>query len=72
MADARRARWRVRPGRLRGVAFILLAEADVGTVAASILGNTVTHGLLFGAIPLVVLYPVVRDRVAERLPSVAA
>ncbi|MDG5777515.1 hypothetical protein VB773_13395 [Haloarculaceae archaeon H-GB2-1] len=55
-----------------GVAFILLAEADVGTVAASILGNTVTHGLLFGAIPLVVLYPVVRDRVAERLPSVAA
>jgi hypothetical protein len=42
----------------------LIFDPSAGRVdaAVSLLGNTVTHGVLLGAIPLVVLYPRVRDR----------
>jgi hypothetical protein len=50
-----------------GVAFLFDAEFTASEAALSVLGNTVTHGLLLGAIPLVVLYPVVERRVGDQL-----
>lgn len=51
-----------------GLAFVIF-QPDVGLAGAtlSILGNTVTHGLLLGAVPLFVLYPVFHDRLESLL-----
>jgi hypothetical protein len=45
----------------------LIFEPTASRVDAtvSLLGNTVTHGVLLGAVPLVLLYPHVRDRIEE-------
>jgi hypothetical protein len=53
-----------------GLAFYAF-DPDVAPRGAlfSILGNTVTHGILLGAIPLVVLSPVVVPALAATLPS---
>lgn len=50
-----------------GLAFLAI-DADAGVMAAavSVAGNTVTHGVVLGAIPLVLLYPVVADYVGRR------
>lgn len=51
-----------------GVAFVIFessASALDGTL--SVLGNTVTHGLILGAVPLVVLYPPIRDRFGRKI-----
>ena len=41
-----------------GLAFVLFAtDADTLDAVTSVLGNTLTHGVLLGAIPLVWLYP---------------
>jgi len=45
-----------------GLAFLLIEDLPFSTALVSVLGNTVTHGLLLGALPLIVLYPVVLDR----------
>lgn len=43
-----------------GVAFLAIdADAGVTAAAVSVGGNTVTHGVVLGAIPLVLLYPTV-------------
>ena len=44
-----------------GVAFLFVADFTPGEAVLSVAGNTVTHGLLLGAIPFVLLYPVVTD-----------
>lgn len=50
-----------------GTAFLVFeSEAGTADAAASVLGNTVTHGIVLGAVPLLVLYPYVQERV--RLP----
>jgi hypothetical protein len=47
-----------------GLAFLVFgAETGPRAATLSVLGNTVTHGVLLGAVPLVVLVPVLRDRV---------
>lgn len=46
-----------------GAAFLAFDAAGVRGATVSVLGNTLTHGVLLGAIPLVVLAPIVRDRV---------
>ncbi|WP_435064069.1 hypothetical protein [Halobaculum sp. EA56] len=48
-----------------GTAFYLLSGATVTEAAISVAGNTVTHGLLLGAIPFLMLAPVVRGRFGE-------
>ncbi|MFB6298487.1 MAG: hypothetical protein ABEH56_08205 [Salinirussus sp.] len=51
-----------------GVAFsIFEAGAPLINAAVSVLGNTVTHGVVLGAVPLVVLYPFLEDRVSAGL-----
>lgn len=45
-----------------GAAFYVLSDVGARQAALSVLGNTVTHGLLLGAIPFVVLFPAVRRR----------
>jgi hypothetical protein len=45
------------------VAFLIFElSAMPGEAVVSLVGNTVTHGLLLGAIPFVVLFPLVGDR----------
>jgi hypothetical protein len=44
-----------------GVAFLFISEFSVGKAVLSVAGNTVTHGVLLGAVPLVALYPFVAD-----------
>jgi hypothetical protein len=51
-----------------GVAFLVFDAATPTDVAVSVVGNTVTHGLLLGAVPLVV----VRLLAAERLARTVA
>jgi hypothetical protein len=46
-------------------AFLAFDAAGVRGAVVSVLGNTLTHGLLLGAIPLVVLAPVYRERIDE-------
>ena len=51
-----------------GAAFLAFAPAaGVEQAVVSVLGNTVTHGLLLGAIPLVALLSALRPRLAEIL-----
>jgi uncharacterized membrane-anchored protein YitT (DUF2179 family) len=51
-----------------GAAFLAFAPAaGLEQAAVSVLGNTVTHGLLLGAIPLVALLSALRPRLAEIL-----
>jgi hypothetical protein len=51
-----------------GVALVIFgAESGPVDAVVSVLGNTVTHGLLLGAVPLVVLYPLLGDWLASRL-----
>jgi hypothetical protein len=45
-----------------GAAFYVLSDVGVTRATLSVLGNTVTHGLLLGAIPFVLLFPGVRRR----------
>jgi hypothetical protein len=47
-----------------GVAFLVLSDAGVPVALFSVLGNTVTHGLVLGAVPLVLLLPLVGDSLA--------
>ena len=44
-----------------GVAFLFVTDFTPAEAIISVVGNTVTHGILLGAIPLVVLYPIVAD-----------
>ena len=47
---------------LEGIAFLIFEPTKgVGPVVLSVLGNTATHGLILGAIPLFVLFPYLRD-----------
>jgi hypothetical protein len=48
-----------------GVAFLILGDVNVGGAVLSVLGNTVTHGVVLGAVPLVVCYPVLNERIAR-------
>ncbi|MFB6173273.1 MAG: hypothetical protein ABEI39_01380 [Halobacteriales archaeon] len=51
-----------------GFAFLVFESGTTpGDAALSVLGNTVTHGVLLGAIPVVVLLPSLRARVDTRL-----
>lgn len=51
-----------------GAAFLAFAPAaGLEQAVVSVLGNTVTHGLLLGAIPLVALLSALRPRLAEIL-----
>lgn len=45
-----------------GVAFYALSGAGAREATLSVVGNTVTHGVLLGALPFVALYPAVRQR----------
>ncbi|RLM57242.1 hypothetical protein DVK02_05530 [Halobellus sp. Atlit-31R] len=47
--------------------FIFGSTAGLSQALLSVVGNTATHGVVLGAIPLVLLYPVVRERVGTRL-----
>jgi hypothetical protein len=51
-----------------GLAFVTF-RPDVMPEGAilSVLGNTVTHGLLLGAVPLLVLYPALNERLGTLL-----
>ena len=51
-----------------GLAFVIF-QPDVMPESAilSVLGNTVTHGLLLGAVPLLVLYPALNERLGTLL-----
>lgn len=40
-----------------------MRRRDGAGAAASVAGNTLTHGLLVGALPLIALVPVVESRV---------
>lgn len=49
-----------------GLAFLAIAtDANLVAVAISIAGNTITHGVLLGAIPLVLLYPPLVTRLSR-------
>jgi hypothetical protein len=51
-----------------GFAFLIFgAESGPVDAAISVLGNTVTHGILLGAIPLVALHPYLGDWLESRL-----
>jgi hypothetical protein len=51
-----------------GFAFLVFdSRAGVGAAALSVFGNTVAHGVVLGAVPLVLLYPLARDRTASRV-----
>jgi len=52
-----------------GFAFLLEPDFTPGEAVVSVLGNTVTHGLLVGAIPLVLLYPVVERLLGDWLET---
>jgi len=46
-----------------GIAFVIFdPSVGLGGAILSMLGNTLTHGLLLGAIPLLLCYPVLHDR----------
>mgnify|MGYP006277362055 CR=1 FL=1 len=44
-----------------GFAFLFMTDFSVGEALYSVAGNTVTHGILLGAIPFALLYPAVAD-----------
>ncbi len=46
-----------------GLAFLLVGGVGPAGAAASVAGNTLTHGLLVGALPLIALVAVVESRV---------
>jgi hypothetical protein len=49
-----------------GLAFLAFdGDAGVSAAVLSVLGNTITHGVVLGAVPLVVLFPVVADYVGS-------
>lgn len=50
-----------------GFAFFLFEREAVVDAMISVAGNTITHGIVLGAIPLVLLAPFVRTRVLGRL-----
>ncbi|MFC7226621.1 hypothetical protein N0B31_04340 [Salinirubellus salinus] len=50
-----------------GVAFFVLSDAGLPVALFSILGNTVTHGVVLGAVPLVLLLPVVAEPIAQAI-----
>lgn len=52
---------------LLGAFVIFQPSAELGEAILSILGNTVTHGLLLGAIPLLLLYPSLHDSLDSSL-----
>lgn len=48
-----------------GIAFFIFRPSSgAGDALLSIIGNTVSHGVILGAIPLVALFPVLRRRLA--------
>jgi hypothetical protein len=47
-----------------GIAFYVLSDAGAVTAFLSILGNTLSHGLLLGAVPFVLLLPLVGGPIA--------
>lgn len=47
-----------------GFAFVVFdSTATVVDAVVSVMGNTVTHGILLGAVPLIVLYPALKSQV---------
>lgn len=46
--------------------FLIFGEESLGVMVQSAVGNTVTHGLLWGVIPLLILVPALHGR-AERM-----
>ncbi|MFC7068204.1 hypothetical protein [Halobaculum lipolyticum] len=48
-----------------GAAFYLLSDSGVSEALVSVVGNTVTHGVVMGAVPFVLLAPAVLRRFGE-------
>lgn len=48
-----------------GFAFLFKRDFTLTEAIVSVLGNTVTHGLLLGAVPLVLLYPWIQARIGH-------
>lgn len=71
--DASDRRWQVlacvcgaaTQAAFEGTAFLLLSDAGPWGALGSVVGNTVTHGLVMGALPFVLLSPAVVGRFGE-------
>jgi hypothetical protein len=54
---------------LEGIAFFIFeASASPLDTALSVAGNTVTHGVVLGAVPLIIILPYLRERIGSLMP----
>jgi hypothetical protein len=52
-----------------GIAFFIFeASADPLNAVLSVAGNTVAHGVVLGAVPLVIILPYIRERAGSQMP----
>ncbi|WP_435124639.1 hypothetical protein [Halobaculum sp. D14] len=52
---------------IEGVAYLVIDGETATFYAINVVGNTVTHGIVLGAIPLVIVYPLLHGRIERYL-----
>ncbi|MFB6175663.1 MAG: hypothetical protein ABEI99_00695 [Halobaculum sp.] len=52
---------------IEGIGYLAVAGESVPFYIINVIGNTVTHGIVLGAIPLLVIYPLLQGRIERYL-----
>ena len=52
---------------VEGLGLLIIADETFGIYLRGIIGNTITHGIIMGAIPLVILVPLLHGRIERSL-----